>query len=194
MKKICVYSLTVLLGLSSAYVSAQTQSKEPKEEISKEQRLVERFGTEQLNSLPESSIDRSILAQQGNNNAATIDQRLLGIQGNTAVVLQLGNTNVVNATQTGAGNSTTVKQVGNRNHVTSDINGYETESFILQDGSYNKITQELNVDERRYKVQQQGNNNQLTQRENGAAAPPGYEIHMKGNGIKMTIEQGKVGP
>jgi hypothetical protein len=194
MKKRYAYLLTAGLGALGLQAHGQSQQKEPKEGISNEQQLAEHFGTDQLVELPTNSLNRAALTQNGNNNVGSIDQRTFGGVGNTVAVLQLGNTNTANATQTGGGNVTTVKQTGNHNSATTDIEGYNTESAIIQNGNNNRISQDLDVDNRRYKVEQQGNNNQLNQRESGVVAPPGYEVYMTGSGIRMTIEQGKVIP
>jgi len=110
--------------------------------------------------------------------------------GNTATVNQLGLTNAVLATQNGNGLNTTIEQNGNGNTVTSEISGTGTSSAVVQTGNQNLLQQQLNVDNRRYSVEQQGSFNQLIQREGGINAPPGYEVKMVGNGIRMTVEQG----
>ncbi|GAA3925300.1 hypothetical protein [Hymenobacter algoricola] len=190
MKKLYVYFLAAALGISSLQARGQTQQKESKEGVSNEQQLAEQFGTDQLVDLPVNSVNRAVLTQVGNGNGSSIDQRTFGGAGNRVAILQSGNANTANTSQTGAGNVTTVKQMGNRNTVDSDIDGFNTESAIIQDGNNNRVNQGLSVDDRRYKVEQKGNNNQLNQQESGIAAPPGYEVYMQGNGIRMTIEQG----
>lgn len=112
--------------------------------------------------------------------------------GNQATLLQTGVSNVIIAAQTGSQNVQAVAQSGTGNTASTTIVGNGTTSNIRQNGAYNSVDQELRVDNRRYMVQQMGTNNQLVQRETGAAAPPGYEIKMQGNGIRLSIEQGSV--
>ncbi|RSK33982.1 hypothetical protein [Hymenobacter metallilatus] len=120
--------------------------------------------------------NKAILVQVGSANQATLQQ--------------VGTGNVILAEQMGTRNAQSVTQRGTGNTVVSTIEGNGTTSSIQQAGSYNTVTQELQVDNRRYTVQQQGANNQLTQRESGVAAPPGYDVKMQGNGIRLTIDQG----
>ncbi|MDU0371441.1 curlin repeat-containing protein [Hymenobacter endophyticus] len=112
--------------------------------------------------------------------------------GNQATLLQTGVNNTIIASQTGNQNVQAVAQSGTSNTINTTIVGNGTTSTIKQNGAYNSVEQELRVDSRRYLVQQMGTNNQLVQREAGATAPPGYEIKMQGNGIRLSIEQGSV--
>jgi hypothetical protein len=110
---------------------------------------------------------------------------------NVAQLTQQGSMNAAQITQVGSSNVTIVSQSGTGNVVTSTITGTGTRSEISQTGARNLVDQELAVDQRKYVVQQQGFDNQLKQVERGAQAPPGYEVKMVGNGINMTIQQGR---
>jgi minor curlin subunit len=136
--------------------------------------------------------NQATLFQQGNLNQGTIDQNLLSAgRGNAAAISQNGNNNAAAALQTGYYNRTLITQVGNRNVVVSDIQGNNTESVISQDGNRNRVDQEIKRDNQRYLVEQMGNNNHLIQRET-SGSHPGYEVEMRGNGIQIMIEQGRV--
>lgn len=180
-----------VLGSSAALAQA---SRDP-EDISTGQLLVQRLGTDNLGtSAAEASVvsNQASLLQHGNQNQGSIDQRMVGVgQGNVAGITQSGTSNVAAILQAGAGSRTSIVQVGGSNVAASEINGYNTESDIVQKGNGNRVDQRLNVDDRRYSVEQMGNNNNLVQRESGNTAP-GYEVTMKGNGIRIIIEQGRV--
>lgn len=136
--------------------------------------------------------NQATLIQQGNQNQGTIDQSILSAgRGNAAAISQNGNNNAAAALQTGFYNRTLITQVGNRNVVVSDIQGNNTESVITQDGNRNRVDQEIKRDNQNYSVEQIGNNNHLIQRET-SGRNPGYEVEMRGNGIQIMIEQGRV--
>ncbi|RSK44094.1 hypothetical protein EI291_20290 [Hymenobacter rigui] len=166
-----------LLGLLCYGGEVAAQSEEP-EGQAPDLLLLKKSGAD-LNAAAAAALplaNKAILAQVGS--------------ANQAILQQYGNANVILAEQTGVGNTQTVTQSGTANTVISTIEGNGTSSTIRQTGSNNYITQDLQVDNRRYTVQQQGVNNQLTQRESGVAAPPGYDVKMQGNGIRLTIDQG----
>ncbi|MBX0289002.1 hypothetical protein K3G63_01045 [Hymenobacter sp. HSC-4F20] len=170
-------------------------SREP-DGISTGQQLIQTFGTSQVSgseaTATPAGLNQALLHQQGNANVGTITQTMLSAgQGNVAAVLQNGNSNAAAALQNGVNNRTTIMQIGNNNVAVSDITGYNTESAILQNGNRNQIDQQLIRDNQRYSVEQLGNNNNLVQRETSGAAP-GYNVTMRGNGIQIMIEQGRV--
>ncbi|WP_400190317.1 hypothetical protein [Hymenobacter sp. B81] len=188
---------TTLLSLLSGAVllapAAQAQ-----DSPSAEHELAQQLGTERLPiSLAGSAaeLNETTLTQTGSHNSALVRQLRAGEAplGNLVYMVQAGTGNSANLGQTGAGNRTVVEQFGNGNQVESDINGLNTESRIRQSGTANRVDQELNVDNRRYLVEQNGRNNELVQREQGATTP-GYEVHMRGTGIRIVIEQGRVLP
>jgi hypothetical protein len=184
--------LLLVLSLASHFTQAQT-GHDP-EEVNTGQLLLQRLGAEtsSLSSEGTTSVNKATLLQQGALNQGTIDQHMIGIgQGNMASISQSGASNVAAILQNGAGSRTIISQVGANNMAASEINGYNTESEIIQKGNGNRVDQRLNVDDRRYSVEQMGNNNNLVQRESGSTAP-GYEVSMKGNGIRIMVEQGRV--
>ncbi|QNE42365.1 hypothetical protein F1C16_22355 (plasmid) [Hymenobacter sp. NBH84] len=138
--------------------------------LNAEQQLLEQLVTErsvfQRAAAPTSLLNVTQLTQQG--------------AGNAAHIVQVGSSNV-----------TLISQVGVDNVVNSTISGQHTRSEIVQQGARNVVDQQLTVDGRRYAVLQQGLDNQLKQVESGAQAPPGYQVQMVGNGMKISIQQGQ---
>ncbi|UOQ71666.1 hypothetical protein [Hymenobacter cellulosilyticus] len=190
MKTVFRLGMLVLSGLGSHLAQAQT-SRDP-EDISQGQLLVQQSNGQAL-SAPEANplTNQALLQQNGSLNQSSIDQHMLGVgRGNTASITQSGANNAAAILQSGAANRTSITQVGASNVAASEITGYNTESEIVQRGNGNRVDQRLSVDERRYSVEQMGNNNNLVQRESGSTAP-GYEVTMKGNGIRIIIEQGR---
>ncbi|TGE28067.1 hypothetical protein [Hymenobacter metallicola] len=189
-----VLAIGVLVGLLTGAHRTQAQTSRDPEDISTGQLLEQRLETETLaGSTQQAALgkNQAALLQLGNQNQASIDQRIIGVgQGNTASINQNGTSNLAAILQNGAGSRTIISQAGANNVASSEINGYNTESEILQKGNGNRVDQRLNVDDRRYSVEQMGNNNNLVQRESGSTAP-GYEVTMKGNGIRIIIEQGR---
>lgn len=164
----------------------------------------------------------SSLQQNGDLNTAIIDQQTLSALGNQAYVEQAGSLNAVelvqrqggnvaNITQNGRsntasymqdgkGNNTTISQSGQGNKLQGIADGSD---FLLQgdnnvmridqNGNNNTIKGEVRESNRLYEIRQNGNNNTLTQIETSSALPKGYTVDMKGQGINLTIEQGRVG-
>ncbi|KAA9327181.1 hypothetical protein F0P96_18260 [Hymenobacter busanensis] len=188
----------IVFCLISWTITANAQQRESNDSQRAEQALAEQLGPERLpldvlTAL--SDANRAILVQEGNQNAASIQQmRTSGASlGNLVNLVQVGSGNAATIEQAGAATRTSVEQYGTNNWVESDINGLNTESQIRQTGANNRVEQDLDVDNRRYTVEQTGRNNQLIQRENGTTTP-GYEVQMRGNGIRIIIEQGRVLP
>ncbi|TGE23823.1 hypothetical protein E5K00_00995 [Hymenobacter aquaticus] len=188
MRTVLALGLLVILGLSSR--PGQAQSGQNADDISVGQQLIQQDAGSIVE--PSSATNKASLLQNGTLNQSSIDQRMLGVgQGNTALITQNGASNVAYILQAGAQNRTSVSQVGANNVALSEITGSNTESDIVQRGNGNRVEQRLSVDDRRYTVEQMGTNNTLLQRESGTTAP-GYEVTMKGNGIRIVIEQGRV--
>ncbi|MCB2408987.1 hypothetical protein [Hymenobacter lucidus] len=186
-----ITNVLVLLCLSGQQVQAQS-GRDP-EDTSTGQLLVQQLSNESGNATEATLLtNQATLQQQGSLNQASIDQHMIGVgRGNAAIISQNGMGNAAAILQNGAGGRVTITQSGANNVAASEVNGYNTESDITQRGNGNRVDQQLNVDERRYSVEQMGNNNNLIQRETGSTTP-GYEVTMKGNGIKIIIEQGRV--
>lgn len=191
MRKTLNTCLLALLCLSSHLVQAQS-GRDP-EDTSTGQLLVQQLSAESGNSTEATFLtNQATLQQQGSLNQGSIDQHMIGVgRGNAALITQNGMGNAAAILQNGAGSRVSITQSGANNVAASEVNGYNTESDITQRGNGNRVNQQLNVDDRRYSVEQMGNNNNLIQRETGSTTP-GYEVTMKGNGIRIIIEQGRV--
>jgi minor curlin subunit len=189
----------------------------PSEAATVQQRLVEDIGTEQLASalsVAEGARHTSILLQNGTSNTARIDQQSLSVMGNQAYVAQVGAANALGLVQTGSGNVTTARQSGTGNQADLTQNGQNNTSALTQKGDNNRLTGlaagsdiELNIhqngnnnqvdseirqNKQAYTINQYGNGNTLKQLESTIEARPGYTVEMRGSGINITIEQGKV--
>ena len=163
------------------------------------------------------------LLQTGSGNAARLDQQNPSTPINQAYVVQVGTANVLGLTQTGSRNSAFVLQngSGNRAGYTQDgqnnsttitqngsqnkIQGVQGEADLLlegnnntmkitQKGDYNTVEGKIRENNRKYEITQYGSENKLIQVESTMQAPMGYNVEMRGRGINLTIEQGKVLP
>lgn len=208
-----------LIFPSTAAVSAQAQQRQPSEAATAEQRLVEDLGTERLPTVfaidgGRSVLNASALQQTGISNMATINQQSLSTQVNQAFVVQAGAANVLGLSQTGGGNNAYLGQQGTGNRLDLSQNGQQNTSTITQkgasnqfkgivdgdrntlninqDGINNQVHSEIHQDGRNYTINQTGYNNTLTQLEQTTRATSGYSVEMRGTGINLTIEQGKV--
>ena len=65
---------------------------------------------------------------------------------------------------------------------------------ITQKGDYNTVEGKIRENNRKYEITQYGSENKLIQVESTMQAPMGYNVEMRGRGINLTIEQGKVLP
>ncbi|RAK63486.1 hypothetical protein [Hymenobacter edaphi] len=184
-------------ALSIVALPVVAQQNADREGISNEQQLAERLGTERLPvaSAAATGPNTTQLLQQGSQNEAAVEQRYAGAAlGNLVQIVQAGAANLADIGQIGAANRTVVEQRGAGNRIESQLTGTGIEAEIRQRGNQNLLQQDLSLDNRRYLVEQRGNANELVQRESGAAPGPGYEVRMVGNGIRLTIEQGRVSP
>lgn len=190
--------LELLTGGALALLPAAGQAQATdRDDLSDEQQLVERVGSERLPLTP--AVDgpnTTRLLQQGNQNEAQVQQRYAGAAalGNLVQIVQAGAANVADVSQYGAANRTLVDQQGRGNRVESQLTGNNIEADIRQRGNQNEVQQDLSQDNRRYLIEQRGNNNELVQRESSTAPVPGYEVRMVGNGIRITIERGQALP
>ena len=73
------------------------------------------------------------------------------------------------------------------------MSGNDNELNIQQDGANNRVQSEVRQNDRTYSISQIGYGNTLTQKETTTQSPQGYSIEMRGVGISVTIEQGRVG-
>ncbi|MFD1871522.1 hypothetical protein [Hymenobacter bucti] len=197
--------------------AAQAQQRAPGEMATAGQRLAEDLGLERLpNSTAVSLQNTATLLQEGSGNAARIDQQSLAAPGNQAYVLQVGAANALGLVQAGGGNSATVVQNGTdnradltqqgqgnssaltqqgaQNRLTGLVAGDGTKLTIRQEGNNNQVDSELRQNRQAYTINQYGSGNVLKQVESGVQATPGYTVEMRGTGINLTIEQGKIKP
>ncbi|MCA8829460.1 hypothetical protein [Hymenobacter pini] len=192
------HALSALLVLLVSAAYGQQLASITSEAATAEQRLAETIGVERLPVGPPSSLtdtrNLAILLQNGDDNRATATQYNTGGAVNQAYIVQVGNYNLADVTQEGRGNTATVSQDGNRNQARLTVDGNDNTIAITQDGNRNVVQGTVEADSRRYQIAQYGNNNTLTQLENSAASPQGYSIEMRGQGIRLSVEQGKVSP
>lgn len=206
MKNILVLSLALVASLP-----ALGQRRESESAVSAAQQVVEEIGLDRLtsttNSLrPADARNLSVLRQTGQDNRASIEQVSQGNGLNQTLVVQAGDANIANFYQYGSSNEATLKLQGDRN--TGSVNqrgsnntfdgrvvGNRNDVDVVQNGQNNHATLDAAGNSRKYPVLQVGDNNQLMQREaTGTTAPLGYGVEMRGNGIRLTIEQGRAQP
>lgn len=201
----------------SGTLAAHAQQRQTSEAGTTEQRLAEEVGLERLPTSLNNGQNAAALLQNGTGNTLRLDQQgSLGGASNQAYVeqvgtanalglVQAGGSNVISAAQQGAGNQATLTQqgqgntsnllqLGNNNRLTGVVAADRTELNIRQDGSNNQVSSEVRENQRSYTINQYGNNNSLKQVESTIQATPGYTVEMRGSGINLTIEQGKIKP
>lgn len=210
----------VLAGALFFYAATtHAQQRTPSEAASAEQRLAEDLGLERLPSsapTPATLQNTATLLQSGAGNSARIDQQRLAGVSNQAYVDQVGAANALGLVQTGGGNVATVgqngtgnqadltqngqrnasalTQKGDNNRLTGLVVGNGTELNIHQNGSNNQVDSEIRQNKQAYTINQYGSGNVLKQVESTSQATPGYRVEMRGTGINLTIEQGKIKP
>jgi len=216
MKPYCLFALASTLLLAAQV--AQAQQRPASEASTADQRLAEEVGLERLpTGAPglTSLQNAATLLQNGSGNTARIDQQSLsgGVSnqayveqvgaanalgllqtgsGNVANSQQYGSGNQANLTQQGQNNTSALLQRGDNNRLTGVVAADRTELNINQNGSNNQVSSEIRESQRSYTINQYGNNNSLKQVESTIQATPGYTVEMRGSGINLTIEQGKV--
>lgn len=186
--------LTSLLGWANL---AQAQQEGRSEAGSASQRLVEDFGLtpgSQLANANRLNVQNlASIVQQGNANKAVANQYNPGNTVNQAFILQVGDANEANLAQQGSGNTTTIRQQGQGNQATSSVTGDNNTNEINQIGNDNRIVRDVTTDQTNVRLSLIGNNNQLRQTGTQSLAPPRYEVEMRGNGIQLSIENGRIG-
>jgi minor curlin subunit len=113
------------------------------------------------------------------------------VSGNYSNVVQQGNANSVMLQQIGMGNVTEVTQHGNKNTYEGTIIGNNNLNAISQHGNGNYIQQHILADDLSRSVIQIGNQNSIIQKEDGSNPLP-YKIEQVGNGMHITITNGRV--
>ncbi|GGE97081.1 hypothetical protein [Hymenobacter cavernae] len=187
-------SVLLWAGLQAGVAQAQVLGRS--EASTAEQRLIEDLGPERVSTAtPLNSLDARNLAeltQSGTSNAATITQNYTAGNQNQAFILQVGQYNLADITQTGAGNTTSVSQNGSFNQAELNVTGTNNDIDVMQNGERNKVLGTVSANDRQYQVTQTGNDNVLTQLETTRQSPQGYSIEMRGQGIRVSVEQGRV--
>ena len=213
MGRTCFFVCAVAFVLRAG--AAQAQQRAPSEAATAELRLVENIGVERLpNGVPTNLQNAATLLQNGAGNISRIDQQSLSGVSNQTYVVQVGAANVLGLVQVGGGNVATMKQNGTDNHadftqngqgnvstltqkgasnrLTGLVVGNGNELNIHQDGNGNRVDSEIHQNKQSYTINQYGTGNVLKQVESTIQAIPGYTVEMRGSGINLTIEQGKV--
>jgi minor curlin subunit len=200
-----------LLAFWGVPTLAHAQNNGSEKLVSAAQQLIEEIGLDHLPASitalkPADARNLSALKQTGSNNEATIEQINIGSLPNQSLIVQAGIGNIVGLYQSGFDNTSTLKlkgdknigkiaQDGSSNSFDGQITGHDNTFDVVQTGSGNHSTLDVVSNGRDYPVLQQGNNNSLVQREGPAStAPLGYGVEMRGNGIRLTIEQGRAHP
>ncbi|AMJ67445.1 hypothetical protein [Hymenobacter sp. PAMC 26628] len=213
MNQIFSLALTGTLALGTA--AAQAQQRPASEAATAGVRLAEDIGLERLpgDGAPLGGAQNAAtLLQNGTGNAARIDQQSLSTLSNQAYVVQVGAANVVGLAQAGAnsayvsqngtgnttsftqdgqGNTSAIMQKGTANKLTGLVKGDNNTVNVTQDGQGNTVESKIQESNRAYEIKQYGTNNTLKQLESTTQAK-GYGVEMRGNGINLTIEQGKI--
>lgn len=204
-----------LMGIRPVLAQQHT----PSEAITAEQKLVENYGTDQFPMTRAllatgDGHNRATLLQTGIGNTGSITQQSFSDLGNQAYVVQAGAANVLGLGQTGGnnnayigqkgtgnrsdylqngqGNSLNLAQNGSSNQLTGSANGDGNKLNIQQNGASNRVQSEIHQNNRTYTISQNGYGNTLTQKETTSQSPQGYSVEMRGVGINLTIEQGRV--
>ncbi len=106
-------------------------------------------------------------------------------------ISQKGSNNSATLVQEGRRNSMEIDQKGNSNTYQGTLSGEDNLLQILQTGSFNETYQILSGNGMELQVIQEGSFHELIQIESTTNGPtPRYQIHQKGNGMKLRIEHG----
>ena len=210
-----LHCLLMIAGGLIAAQAAHAQQRAPSEAATAELRLAEDIGAERLLKGVSTSLQNAAaLLQNGTGNTARIDQQSLSGVSNQAYVAQVGAANALGLMQAGGGNVATMEQNGTDNHadltqngqgnasaltqkgagnrLTGLVVGNGNELNIHQDGNGNRVDSEIHQNKQAYTINQYGTGNVLKQVELTTQAIPGYTVEMRGSGINLTIEQGKM--
>ena len=207
MKTLLYIGIGACLGWAAP--TARAQGRLAADAPSAIQQLVEEIGLDRLPGSvvvpsPRNARNLSAVEQTGSGNQAAITQVNSGAGFNQALIIQVGALNAADLSQYGTGNSAMLRLTGDQNkgrleqtgsNNTSDLRltGNNNNLDLSQNGQGNTATLDAAGNNRRYGINQVGDNNALTQQEGlNSTLPRGYNVEMRGNGIRMTIEQGNV--
>lgn len=137
--------------------------------------------------------NQAYIVQEGSGNNVYVNQQNPStlITPNNVFMLQKGNNNSGFIFQAGVDNQYNVYQLGNNNQTDLSMRGKKNVSTLLQEGNSNLIKQELQGNGMNYVILQEGFKNELYHKENGEVNQK-YTIQMKGNGMKIYIENGNI--
>ena len=127
------------------------------------------------------------LLQDGINHQAIIQTQDSYVQ-----VQQIGEANLLKATQQGVNGQLRIRQDGINNQYTGTVVGDNNRLDITQNGQDHLIRQDLVGNDLFYRITQEGQGHELIQIEHDPLAPA-YEVHQQGQGMQIVIEQGFVG-
>ncbi len=146
---------------------------------------------EQLNNPFLPSLNNDILIQQeGMYHQAVVQQT--NAQHSQLRIEQLGTGHTLEAVQQGRDNRWDIQQNGEDHRYSGSLTGNHNQVQVRQSGQQNSIRQDLSGNGLDYTIIQQGQNLELTQIEYDGLAPA-YQVEQRGEGMKITIEQGLVG-
>ncbi|MBU2650201.1 MAG: hypothetical protein KKA81_04640 [Bacteroidetes bacterium] len=140
----------------------------------------------------QSTNNKTLVVQEGSRNSVKIDQINTAGQGENLIYLvQRGDNNITNAWQKGSSNQYSLYQLGDRNELDLSMIGNSNQSALWQKGDMNKVTQDLKGTGMNYIILQEGFKNELIHVEDGRINQE-YKIYMKGNGMKLYIQNSNI--
>ncbi|RFP66019.1 hypothetical protein D0N36_06000 [Hymenobacter lapidiphilus] len=198
MKKLRFFASAGLVACLLGWANgAQAQQEGQSEANSAAQRLAEDLGLSALERLPvplpSNAQNLAKLVQLGSSNIAEARQNNPGTLLNQAYITQVGFSNEAYLTQNGSGNTTTINQKGYGNKATREVTGDNNKTLLNQIGNKNTIDVSETRSGTDLKVLQLGNKNELRQANSESLPPARYEVEMLGNGIKLSIQNGRIG-
>lgn len=191
MKKIIIIGFITFLTVSQFIFGQQATIKNDEESFLQQ--------IESSAPLPGTSVqdlsNTAQIQQTGNNNYASINQTIAGmnIPGNLAELIQNGDVNNAVLIQNGSGNNHNITQTGDGNILEATVLGDDNLSVIDQFGNYNIISQNLIGKDMSFIISQIGNNNEISQTENDQQSRK-YDIQQNGNEMKLIIINGGILP
>jgi hypothetical protein len=132
------------------------------------------------------------IAQDGTTNQAKITQfNKNEIDGsNRACIVQGGDQNSAVIEQTGEDNTNIILQCGKSNSGIQKTDGNRNLASLVQFGYYNRSVQVISGNDQSNIIVQRGSDNQIYREETGQAGL-GYRVLQEGNGMRMTVINGR---
>ncbi|MBF8964940.1 hypothetical protein I0P70_16960 [Pontibacter sp. FD36] len=130
------------------------------------------------------------------NNRLTDQERSLLMSqqtaGNAAVVIQNGDANLAIIQQVGTGNVTNLNQTGVNNTYESLVEGNNNLFLVNQIGDNNLVEHQVRADNKEFNISQIGNGHVLRKNEIGITPAVPVEVTQQGQGMQVTITNGRV--